>query len=82
MGKGGMLLDKETMERLRKEHPNFMAPRDAAPLLGMSARKLSELVAEGRAPYHQLGGNIGVTKRIVFIYTERLIAYLNGQPLE
>ena len=82
MGKGGTLLDKETAERLRKEHPNFMSPKDAAPFLGMSARKLSELVAEGRAPYHQLGGNIGVTKRIVLIYTERLIAYLNGQPLE
>ena len=82
MGKGGTLLDKETAKRLRTEHPNFMSPKDAAPFLGMSARKLSELVAEGRAPYHQLGGNIGVTKRIVFIYTERLIAYLNGQPLE
>lgn len=77
-----MRLDKETAERLRKEHPNFMSPKDAAPFLGMSARKLSELVAEGRAPYHQLGGNIGIKKRIVFIYTERLIAYVNGYPLK
>lgn len=59
-------MDKETAERLRKEHPNFTSPKDAAPFLGMSTRKLSELVAEGRAPYHQLGGNIGSTKRIVF----------------
>ncbi len=75
-------MDKETMERLRAEHPNFMLPREAAPFLGMSARKLAELVAEGRAPYHLLGGNIGTTKRFVIIYTERLIAYVNGQPLE
>ncbi len=38
--------------------------------------------AEGRKPYSLLGGNIGARKRIVIIYTERLIAYVNGYPLE
>lgn len=47
-------MDKETAERLRKEHPNFMSPKDAAPFLGMSVRKLSELVAEGRAQYEHV----------------------------
>lgn len=75
-------MDKETVERLRKEHPNIVPLKVAAPLLGMSARKLSELVADGREPYCRLGGNIGVTKRIVFIYTERFIAYMSGSDME
>ena len=48
----------------------------------MSARRLSELVAEGRKPYSLLGGNIGGRRRMVIIYTERLIAYVSGYPLE
>lgn len=77
-----MPLEKETVEWLRREYPNVVPLKVASPYLGMSARRLSELVAEGRKPYSLLGGNIGARKRIVIIYTERLIAYVNSYPLE
>ena len=75
-------MTKETAEQLRREYPNVVPLKAAAPYLGMSARRLSELVAEGRKPYSLLGGNIGRRRRMVIIYTERLIAYVNGYPLE
>ena len=75
-------MTNETVEQLRREYPNVVPLRVAAPYLGMSARRLSELVAEGRKPYSLLGGNIGGRRRMVIIYTERLIAYVNGYLLE
>ena len=75
-------MTKEEAERLRREYPRFVPLKVAASYLGMSARRLSELVAEGRKPYCLLGGDIGKGRRMVFIYTERLIAYLSGYPLE
>ena len=77
-----MPVTKEAAEQLRREYPNVVPLKVAAPYLGMSARRLSELVAEGRKPYSLLGGNIGGRRRMVIIYTERLIAYVNGYPLE
>jgi hypothetical protein len=50
----------------------------AADYLGMSPRKLSELIAAGRKPYADLGGNIGTKQKYIRVYTARLIAYLNG----
>ena len=77
-----MPVDNKAIGKLRREYPNVVPLKVASPYLGMSARRLSELVAEGRKPYSLLGGNIGTKKRIVIIYTERLIAYVNGYPLE
>ena len=47
-----------------------------------AGRGLSVLVAEGREPFCLLGANIGTRQRYIRIYTERLIAYLNGSSLE
>ena len=74
-------MDKKTADKLRQEHPNFVPLEIAGPYLGVSARQLSVLGAEGREPYSLIGANIGTRQRYVRIYTERLIAYLNGEML-
>ena len=71
-------MDQREADMLREEHPNFVPLKVAAEYLGMSPRKLSELIAAGREPYASIGGNIGTKQRYIRIYTERLIAYLNG----
>lgn len=75
-------MDKRTAARLRQEYPNHVPVRVAAPLLGVSERQLSLLVAEGREPFGSIGANIGTRQRYVRIYTERLITYLSGYLLE
>ena len=75
-------MDQKTADKLRQAHPNHVPLQIASELLGVSPRQLSRLVAEGREPYSLIGGNIGTKQRYVRIYTERLIAYLNGCPLE
>lgn len=74
-------MDKQTEDRLRRQYPNHVPLDVAAKLLGASRRQLSFLVAEGREPFCLMGANIGTTQRYVRIYTERLIAYLNGEML-
>lgn len=74
-------MDKKTAEWLRQEYPNHVPLDVAAGLLGVSRRQLSFLVAEGREPFCLLGANIGTNQRYARIYTERLIAYLNGESL-
>ena len=49
--------------------------------LNVSPRQLSRLVAEGREPFASIGANIGTKQHYVRIYTERLIAFLNGEML-
>ena len=71
-------MNQREADKLREEHPNFVPLNVAADYLGMSPRKLSELIAAGRKPYASIGGNIGTKQRYIRIYTERLIAYLNG----
>ena len=71
-------MNQREADKLREEHPNFVPLKVAADYLGMSPRKLSELIAAGREPYASIGGNIGTKQRYIRIYTERLIAYLNG----
>ena len=71
-------MNQREADMLREEHPNFVPLKVAADYLGMSPRKLSELIAAGREPYASIGGNIGTKQRYIRIYTERLIAYLNG----
>ncbi len=75
-------MDQKTAEKLRQTYPNHIPLQVASELLGVSPRQLSRLVAEGREPYSLIGGNIGIRQRYVRIYTERLIAYLSGYPLE
>lgn len=75
-------MDKKTADKLRQAYPNYIPLKVASELLGVSPRQLSRLVAEGREPYRLIGGNIGMRQRYVRIYTERLIAYLNGCALE
>ena len=71
-------MDQREADKLREEHPNFVPLKVAADYLGMSPRKLSELIAAGRKPYADIGGNIGTKQRYIRIYTERLIAFMNG----
>ena len=77
------LLNKETSNRLREIYPNYIPLDVAAQFLAVSPRRLSRLIAEGRQPYASIGANIGNTQNYVRVYTERLIAYLNGSlPIE
>lgn len=75
-------MDNKATNKLRKEYPNYTPLKLASELLGVSPRQLSKLVAEGREPFCRLGANIGSSQRYIRIYTERLIAYLNGSSLE
>lgn len=75
-------MEKKAIDQLRKEYPNFVPVKVAASYLGMSARQLSKLVAEKREPYCLIGANISTTQKYTRIYTERLIAYLNGCDLD
>ena len=75
-------MDKNEAEKLRQSYPNHIPLPIASELLGVSPRQLSMLVAEGREPYSLIGGNIGTKQRYCRIYTERLITYLSGYPLE
>ena len=74
-----MPTDRKTAMKLRKEYPNYVPVKVAAFYLGVSARQLSWLVAEGRQPYASIGGNIGTNQKYIRIYTEPLIALLSEQ---
>ena len=75
-------MDNKAANKLRQEYPNFTPLKVASELLGVSSRQLSKLVAEGQKPFCLLGGNISTSQKYIRIYTERLIAYLNGNSLE
>ncbi len=76
-------MNQETARRLRELYPNHIPLAVAAQFLAVSPRRLSRLIAEGRQPYASIGANIGNTQNYVRVYTERLIAYLNGKlPIE
>lgn len=74
-------MDKKLADQLRKEYPHYIKLDVAGRYLGVSPRQLSKLIAEGRKPFSLIGANIGTTQRYVRVYTERLIAYLNGELL-
>ena len=74
-------MDKKAITMLRQEHPVHVPLKIAAQLLAVSERQLSKLVAEGRDPFASIGANIGTNQRYIRIYTERLIAYLNGDTI-
>ena len=71
-------MNQREADMLREKQPNYVPLIVAADYLGMSPRKLSELIAAGRNPYADLGGNIGTKQKYIRVYTARLIAYLNG----
>ena len=71
-------MDQREADKLGEEQPNFVPLKVAAEYLGMSPRKLSDLIAAGRKPYADLCGNIGTRQKYIRVYTARLIAYLNG----
>ena len=64
---------------LREKYPNHVPREVASQYLGVSPRQLSKLIAEGREPFASIGANIGTNQKYIRIYTERLIAYMNGQ---
>lgn len=74
-------MDDKIAAQLRKEYPIYIKLDVAGRYLGVSPRQLSKLIAEGRKPFSLIGANIGTTQRYVRVYTERLIAYLNGELL-
>ena len=76
-------MNPQTANRLRELYPIHIPLDVAAQFLAVSPRRLSRLIAEGRQPYASIGANIGNTQNYVRVYTERLIAYLNGTlPIE
>jgi hypothetical protein len=72
-------LNQETANRLRELYPIHIPLDVAAQYLAVSPRRLSQLIADKRHPFASIGANIGTTQRYVRVYTERLIAYLNGE---
>jgi hypothetical protein len=72
-------MNKSTLTQLRKEYPNHVSLKVAGELLGVSGRRLSRLIAEGRKPFSDFGADIGIKQKYARVYTERLIAYLNGK---
>ena len=81
--KGECILNQTTANRLREQYPNHVPLDVAAQYLSVSPRRLSKLIAEGRQPFASIGANIGTGQNYTRVYTERLIAYLNGTlPIE
>lgn len=74
-----MLLDQKTANKLREEYPNHIPLQVAAKFLGVSPRQLSKLIAEGREPFCFFSANIGTKQRYCRVYTERFIAFMNGE---
>jgi len=79
-GKEDKLIDKQKADELRQKYPNHMPLDIAGKYLGVSKRRLSGLIAEGRMPFSLFSANIGSgSQKYCRVYTERLIAFLNGE---
>ncbi len=72
-------MDQKTADMLREKYPYYVPLEVASKFLGMSPRQLSKLIAEGRKPFALIGANIGTRQKYIRVYTERLIAYMNGE---
>ncbi len=72
-------MNQRTADMLREKYPNHIPLKEALKYLGMSPRQLSRLIADGREPFSYIGANIGTNQSYARIYTERMIAYLNGE---
>lgn len=75
-------MDQREANMLRQKYPNYVPLKVASKYLGVSPRKLSKLIADGREPYASIGANIGTHQNYARVYTERMISYLNGKLLK
>ena len=74
-------LNPKTAELLRQTYPNHVPLTVASKFQGVSPRQLSKLIADGREPFASIGANIGTRQKYARVYTELLIAYLDGRLL-
>ena len=72
-------MDQTTQEELLRKYPYHLPVKIAAQYLGVSPRRLTKLIAEGRKPFSLIGADIGATQTYVRVYTEPLIRFLNGE---
>ena len=72
-------MDQTTQNELLRKYPYHLPVKVAAQYLGVSPRRLTQLIAEGRKPFSLLGADIGATQTYVRVYTEPLIRFLNGE---
>lgn len=70
------------LKRITEQYPNWIPLKEAAPLLGVSPRQLTRLIADGREPFASLGADIGVNQHYCRIYTNRLVKYLSGEDVQ
>ena len=72
-------MDQAAQNDLLSKYPYYTPVKVAAQYLGVSPRRLSQLIAEGRKPFSLIGADIGTTQVYVRVYTKLLIKYLNGE---
>ena len=72
-------MDQITQNELLRKYPYHLPVKVAAQYLGVSPRRLTQLIAEGRKPFSLIGVDIRATQTYVRIYTEPLIRFLNGE---
>ena len=72
-------MDQATQNELLRKYPYHLPVKVAAQYLGVSPRRLTQLIAEGRKPFSLIGADIGATQTYVRVYTEPLIRFLNGE---
>ena len=72
-------MDQITQNELLRKYPYHLPVKVAAQYLGVSPRRLTQLIAEGRKPFSLIGADIGATQIYVRVYTEPLIRFLNGE---
>ena len=72
-------MDQITQNELLRKYPYHLPVKVAAQYLGVSLRRLTQLIAEGRKPFSLIGADIGATQAYIRVYTEPLIRFLNGE---
>ena len=72
-------MDQITQNELLRKYPYHLPVKVADQYLGVSPRRLTQLIAEGRKPFSLIGADIGDTQTYVRVYTEPLIRVLNGE---
>ena len=72
-------MDQITQNELLRKYPYHLPVKVAAQYLGVSPRRLTQLIAEGRKPFSLIGADIGATQTYVRVYPEPLIRFLNGE---
>ena len=72
-------MDQITQHELLRKYPYHLPVKVAAQYLGVSPRRLTQLIAEGRKPFSLIGADIGATQTYIRVYTEPLIKFLNGE---